>query len=139
MPHKDIQARRDYAKKWRLANLEKIRGYYRKSYAIHKDKMNEKRKVKKIIYEARYRQKIRSAVLAFLGNKCNVCGFDDYRALQVDHVRGGGSKERKKNKNSYQAYKLVLTDTTGKYQLLCANCNWIKRYENNEVAQRTNS
>jgi hypothetical protein len=28
--------------------------------------------------------------------------------------------------------RAVLSDTSGKYQLLCANCNWIKRFENGE-------
>jgi hypothetical protein len=27
----------------------------------------------------------------------------------------------------------VLRDDAGRYQLLCANCNKIKRYENNEA------
>jgi hypothetical protein len=32
--------------------------------------------------------------------------------------------------------KKVLADTTGSYQLLCANCNWIKKSENNEHAKQ---
>ena len=30
----------------------------------------------------------------------------------------------------------VLANTTGKYQLLCANCNQIKRVENGELGGR---
>lgn len=30
----------------------------------------------------------------------------------------------------------VVADKTGKYQLLCANCNWIKRSENGEYPNR---
>jgi Zn-finger protein len=33
--------------------------------------------------------------------------------------------------------KNVIADTTGKYQLLCANCNWIKRHEMYEQQGRT--
>jgi hypothetical protein len=32
--------------------------------------------------------------------------------------------------------KGVLADADGRYQLLCANCNWIKRAEENEVPFR---
>jgi len=59
------------------------------------------------------------------------CGFDDFRALQIDHINGGGSSERKTLKKD-SLYREVLKDNTNKYQLLCANCNSIKRIENNE-------
>jgi hypothetical protein len=77
----------------------------------------------------------RLEIINFLGGVCVRCGFSDWRALQIDHVIGGGSKERKENrKNSYAKtyYQMIIEDTSGKYQLLCANCNWIKRYENLE-------
>jgi len=73
-----------------------------------------------------------------LGGKCAKCGFDDYRALQIDHINGDGYKERK-SKGVGQKYigncntvKKVCKGELKNYQLLCANCNWIKRYENNE-------
>jgi hypothetical protein len=75
----------------------------------------------------------RGKVLEKLGDKCRRCGFSDLRALQIDHVFGGGNKEIAKFGRSRQAYyKHVLADVNGRYQLLCANCNWIKRCENRE-------
>ena len=75
----------------------------------------------------------RIKVLEKLGNKCRRCGFSDPRALQIDHVFGGGNKELSEFGRSRQAYyKKVIADVEGRYQLLCANCNWIKRYENRE-------
>lgn len=77
----------------------------------------------------------RNLVLQLLGDKCIRCGFTDKRALQIDHINGGGGAEFKNassnNKRFY--YKKVIESITkqeGKYQLLCANCNWIKRSEN---------
>ena len=72
--------------------------------------------------------------LVHLGGVCKRCGFDDWRALQIDHVNGGGKKElqSKKYYNWRLYYRNVLSDTTGKYQVLCANCNWIKKNENGE-------
>jgi hypothetical protein len=68
-----------------------------------------------------------------LGGKCSRCGFSDIRALQIDHVNGGGQKEIKKI-GSYKMYQNIIEneDVRKNYQILCANCNWIKRYENKE-------
>ncbi len=76
----------------------------------------------------------RELVYEKFGRKCNRCGFNDTRALQIDHVNGGGKNERKEFKCKMHAYyKKVLDDKNGEYQLLCANCNWIKRFTSNEI------
>lgn len=72
----------------------------------------------------------REQIIKLLGGKCKHCGFTDKRALQVDHINGGGMTERRLI-GSHGMYRKVLKCSDG-YQLLCANCNWIKRYENNE-------
>jgi len=89
-------------------------------------------------------KKRRKQIFDLLGNKCsNPFNIDhtsfekepDYiYCLQIDHVNGGGSEERKKigggslMKLIYEKVKSGSKD----YQLLCANCNWIKRYKNSE-------
>ena len=83
----------------------------------------------------------RTTILEILGGKCQRCGFSDPRALQIDHVHGGGAALRKKNKSQHKArgttFLVYQLWKAGKsledYQLLCANCNWIKRVENGEV------
>lgn len=75
--------------------------------------------------------KIRAAIIAFLGSSCVKCGFTDVRALQVDHINGGGHREVS-SIGQYHVMKKVLNGDDG-YQLLCANCNWIKRVENQEL------
>lgn len=88
----------------------------------------------------RYRIR-RREILGLLGNKCVRCGFSDPRALQIDHVNGGGIGERRKFFNSsgrlvyYQYLQYILEKIKAgskDYQLLCANCNWIKRAEMRE-------
>ncbi len=83
----------------------------------------------------------RNEILEKLGGKCAICGFSDRRALQIDHINGGGTREMiEKSRSSYAHYKNVIASIAAgenKYQLLCANCNWIKRYENNEDATST--
>ena len=80
----------------------------------------------------------REAALKLVGRVCIGCGYNDLRALQIDHVEGGGSAERKSKKlNGYQYYQHiyneVLSGEKSKYQTLCANCNRIKCIENHEV------
>lgn len=70
-----------------------------------------------------------------LGGKCTKCEFDDIRALQIDHINGDGYKERTVRKSINRNISLGLIDLS-RYQLLCANCNWIKRLENNEGTNR---
>lgn len=60
------------------------------------------------------------------GRKCKRCGFSDERVLQIDHVNGDGAKDLDK---WAQFLRKVLNAPDGQYQVLCANCNWIKRIE----------
>jgi len=85
----------------------------------------------------RYDQRLRDIVLEMLGEKCVKCGFSDVRALQIDHINGGGHKEStERTRNKYIIIIESILAKENKYQLLCANCNWIKRVENNEIVYR---
>jgi len=77
---------------------------------------------------------LRFQIFQLLGDKCASCGITDKRVLQIDHINGGGMAEARKNgMRGNKLYKHII-DTEGKgFQVLCANCNWIKRYEKNEV------
>lgn len=70
----------------------------------------------------------RSAALDALGGRCVHCGIDDVRVLCIDHIDGGGTRERRSGRKQTVFYKAVSEDTTG-FQALCHNCNWIKRLE----------
>ena len=77
----------------------------------------------------------RIEVLIKLGAKCVHCGYDDIRALHIDHTNGDGKKERNIRRTINMKIIRGLIDIK-RYQLLCANCNWIKRLENNEGTNR---
>lgn len=75
----------------------------------------------------------REACLKLLGEVCVKCGFGDERALNIDHINGGGSKEAKSFGGSYfKKIRTKIESGSTDYQILCANCNQIKRRENNE-------
>lgn len=108
MSHKNKEAAAAYMREW------------------HKNNRAHTRQMK---LEASRRR--RKAVLALLGGRCMRCGFDDPRALQVDHVHDDGYEERHAEKNHYRKMiaKILRGEELDRYQLLCANCNWIKRAE----------
>jgi hypothetical protein len=74
---------------------------------------------------------IKSKCFTMLGNKCCKCGFSDIRALQINHINGNGRKHRN-SVNSVTFYRSIiksLNENKHEFQILCANCNWIKRVE----------
>lgn len=79
-------------------------------------------------------RRLRAELLAYLGNACRRCGFDNPLALQVDHVNGGGSIERRSGAYGWGPRSLLnrVRATPELFQLLCANCNIIKRFETGE-------
>jgi hypothetical protein len=86
---------------------------------LYRQKLNARRK--------NWWKKFRTGLLEMFGNKCSKCGISDPRVLQIDHKNGGGNKERKKFGTSQIYYRIIKKPQN--YQLLCANCNWIKHVE----------
>ena len=79
-------------------------------------------------------RRLKSAVFQLLGRKCVRCNFEDMRALQIDHIHGKGYLHRKRIQGK-AFYRHILENSIrslSDYQILCANCNWIKRDEQNE-------
>ena len=133
-----------YGRRWRAKNKEKVKEIQR----IWRKKNPEKMKILRKKYKMTHREKIKQLQKAHYervkrqlfdlwGNKCKRCGFSDKRALQIDHIKGGGTQERREKKitTSQSFWAIVIKsvlEKENKYQLLCANCNWIKRVENKE-------
>lgn len=77
----------------------------------------------------------RRETLTLLGGRCVRCGFSDTRALQVDHIGGGGNRLRDEHRSQWNMNRLVK-ERPELFQLLCANCNCLKREENDENRRR---
>ena len=60
--------------------------------------------------------------------KCACCGEKEQRFLSLDHINGGGTKERKEGKGGgHFAYRrLKKLGYPAGYQILCYNCNFAK-------------
>lgn len=95
--------------------------------AKHKANPEYREKMNKLTKKIRDRYKI--AVLEHYGGKppkCACCGEDKIPFLSVDHINGGGSKERKITKRRSNYDWLVKNDFPKGFQILCMNCNWAK-------------
>jgi len=84
----------------------------------------------------KYNEDIKTKCFDLLGGKCVQCGFSDYRALNVDHINRRQAWEKKK-RGGADIYLRILKGkrSTNDLQLLCCNCNWIKKHENHEVSK----
>jgi len=71
-------------------------------------------------------RKLRETALNGYGHKCACCGESRFEFLAIDHVNGGGSKERKTMSPSQIANKAINEGFPPMYQLLCHNCNCAK-------------
>jgi hypothetical protein len=136
-----MKSNSEKSKKWREKQKEKDPGYFKKynDQAIARRRSdpetNEAWNARMRDYGKKQRAQFRDETIELLGGKCVLCGYSDRRALQIDHINGGGSKELKNRTSHYSYTKAILTSVRnkeGKYQLLCANCNWIKRHETGE-------
>ena len=90
------------------------------SYPIHK------RRCKKCCAEYYTRQalKARLSALKILGGKCVVCGEHNPMFLTIDHIDGGGSKERR-TVSPGTTYRKIRDKirTEEEFQVLCFNHN----------------
>lgn len=109
-----------------------------KDYTYAKDRMRAKyqalspeQKKEHIKACSTRRRKRRQELVDDFGGKCLKCNFSDPRALQFDHVKGDGPGHNA----TYDREKLwkEIRREPYRFQLLCANCNTIKRFENGEL------
>lgn len=74
----------------------------------------------------------RAELLRLLGNKCVVCGNDDVRVLEINHVNNDGNWRKKgpgKGSNGFSGSELrAIIDGKVKVELelLCANCHALR-------------
>lgn len=122
--------------RWRERNREKLleynRRYYQARQAERKEDARKRYQEKPEAWKLNHRKRrtlLREALFEKFGSVCARCGFNDWRALQIDHINGGGTQERKQYKNRWSYYYALLDAPEGTVQMLCANCNQIKMME----------
>jgi hypothetical protein len=117
-------------KQHRINGEQLVKGYCKNHYKNIIAKDNDKN---------RY-TRLRNTLINALGGKCIYCGIKDRRCLQFDHINGHGRQQLGKQfgvtsgNSVYLYYINNIEEFKSTYQLLCANCNIIKKIENHEDA-----
>ena len=67
-------------------------------------------------------------ILTKLGNICQCCKNTNPNHMSIDHIHGGGQKDREKRWKQYiqQLHTMPTNELLSKYQCLCFNCNYTK-------------
>lgn len=76
---------------------------------------------------ARYRRK--EKVFSHYGKKCSICGFDDMRALTIDHTNQDGFEHKTPNGKKVRGFLLyrflISNGFPDGFRTLCCNCQAI--------------
>lgn len=118
-------------KKWYYENHDRAKALKRASMLKRRQQNPELHRKQSRESKAR----LKAVLFDMYGHVCVRCGFDDKRALTLDHKNNNGNEERRllgergvylKAKNNY---------LPNEYQILCMNCQFIKRVEDKRENQ----
>lgn len=79
--------------------------------------------------ETKYYRKWQGLAIAAYGGKCECCEETEPKFLEIDHVNGGGSRQRRVEKDPEAFYRRIATARPEGFRVLCSNCNH-GRYRN---------
>lgn len=88
-------------------------------------------------HRRKYFQEVRRRTVLMIASACNHCGFDDVRALHIDHITGDAVEDKKFTGGSYyhNIAKRIREESPNDYQILCANCHMIKTLESQDCVK----
>jgi hypothetical protein len=131
---KQKEDNRLWSRKYRIEHKDRVAATAKRSRKKHKDQRRLERKL--------YGRNKRIEILSHysMGKpKCKRCGNDDIRVLSIDHINGGGCKHQQEIKSKNGQHKkttlqqwILNNNFPEIFQILCMNCQYIKRWEHNE-------
>jgi len=148
--HKEVRAayratHKEEQVAYREKNIEKIKRKHKEYYQKNREAIIQRttryhleNKESRQKWFKQYYAKIRLETLAKVdpAMKCAMCGCDDTRFLEVNHIKGGGVKERiaYRNEKHNESHNMILLIHNGKrgledLNLLCRACNGIDHLE----------
>lgn len=122
-------------KKYREEHVEKIKKSKKKYYDSPRGREIFKRNLKHWRSSSRGKEAMKryrendfrmSRMVVGKGEiKCSSCGCNDERIVEINHVSGGGTKERKEGRSGPSFYRDIINGKrkTSDLNLLCKVCN----------------
>ena len=116
-------------KEWQKTHPVNVQMIKLRNATKHRERYSQSRKLKM--------KEKRLLLFDILGGRiCIRCGYsNDTRALTFDHVRDDGHEDRKIHYGGYGFYTFYTKNpeiAKSNLQVLCCNCNSIKKYESME-------
>jgi len=118
------------------------KSYWQRYYKKNKGIIERKKKIyyaenkERILIRSKLEKwSLKKEVLTHYGNgklACVKCGFNDIRALTIDHISGGGNAHRRQLSTGKQGganfYRWLRQNNYPRgYQVLCMNCQFISQ------------
>lgn len=103
-PEKNRKKKTLYMREWRKMNPEKAKASWKRA-----------------------KQKQRAKLLKIYGEECALCGFNNPKALTLDHINQNGNEERKRLGERGVYYRALEKYRPDEYRILCMNCQFITR------------
>lgn len=127
-------------KEWKDRNPEKVSAAYKKWYEANKETARQKKRetMKRLraanpekynAQSAAAKARERERLYEMYGHVCARCNFNDKRALTLDHIKNNGNTERAELGERGVYRKAKAYHQPEEYQILCMNCQFIKRTE----------
>jgi hypothetical protein len=87
----------------------------------------------------KWRAEPRAKFFDMYGHACALCGFTDKRALSLDHIRGGGSREYKTCGPMAPYVRATREHQPDEFRTLCMNCQFITASEQRRARKAVKS
>lgn len=139
-------SRKDCAKRYYEKHKEEVRAKAKEFYYSNRAQILRKIKDKRsnpslnkheLFKKREQRVKTKTQVLTHYSNgklACRQCGESRLACLTIDHINGGGSKHKRELKKHGSIFYIWLRQNNFPvgYQVLCMNCQFVKRVMNRE-------
>ena len=109
--------RKKYREQWQRDNPDKMKEYRQRYYTKNREGASK--------HMREYRRAVRLEVLSHYSvgvPRCACCGEEMLEFLCIDHINGGGDRQRKKTGVNIYAWLRRSSFPLG-YRVLCHNCN----------------
>jgi hypothetical protein len=127
----------EYQRKRRRENPERCREYSRRYFQRHKDDPNWRQrqrasgrrwyhlhKEERHANAREWHQRLRGAAIEHYGKACACCGESTYEFLCIDHINGGGNRQREQLGCSRNFFSWLRKNAYPEgFRTLCHNCN----------------
>lgn len=145
-----------YNKQYREKHKEEIKLHSVLYYAVHGEEVRAKAKERSRLRRLtvpeevreqdrltmlKWRRRNKLVVLSHYGRDgnpiCVKCGENRTVCLSIDHINGKGNLDRKqRGVGGHLYFSLIKEGFPSGFQTLCMNCQWVKRFENNENSKK---